>query len=77
MRTKGVGKVAYIRHRYRIVAINAFHFAVVFILMYFRFRQPKLIGDVLMNRKNGAARRIFFSLFCNTHCLLTHRIILR
>jgi hypothetical protein len=42
MRTKGVGKVADVRHRYRIVAIDvllALNFAVVFILMYFRFRQ--------------------------------------
>jgi hypothetical protein len=42
MRPRGVGKVAYVRHRYRIVAINvllALNFAVVFILMYFRFQQ--------------------------------------
>ncbi len=42
----------------------SFNFAVVFIFMYFRFRQviPKLIGNVLMNRQNAAARCIFFSL---------------
>ena len=39
--------------------------------------KPKLSGDVPMNRQNAAARRIFFFLFCNVHCLLTHRIILR
>ncbi len=54
----------------------AFNFAVVFILML-PPSKPKLIGDVPMNRQNAAARRIFFFLFCNAHCLLTLRIILR
>jgi hypothetical protein len=66
MRIKGGWEVAYVRRRYDIVAIYvllAFHFAVVFILIYFRFRQvnPKLIGDVLMNRQNAAASTYFFS----------------
>jgi hypothetical protein len=54
---QGGGKLTYVRHRYRIVAIDvllSFNFAVVFILMYFRF---------LMNRQNAAARLIFFFSF--------------
>ncbi len=37
-----MGQVAYVQHRYRIVTIEvllAFNLAVVFILMYFPFRQ--------------------------------------
>ncbi len=51
--------MAYVRHRYQIVAIDvllAFNLAVVFILMYFRFRpsRAKSIGTVLTNRQNAA-----------------------
>ncbi len=51
--------MAYVRHRYQIVAIDillAFNLAVVFILMYFRFRpsRAKSIGNVLTNRQNAA-----------------------
>ncbi len=54
-----VGKVAYVRHRYQIVAIDVlldFNLDVVFILMYFRFRpsRAKTIGNVLTNRPNAA-----------------------
>ncbi len=74
--------MAYVRHRYRIVAIDVLldlNFAVVFIFNVFPFppSKLKLIGDVLMNRQSVAARRIFIFLFCNAHCLLRQRIILR
>jgi hypothetical protein len=76
--------VAYVRRRYQIAAIDvllAFNFAVVFILIYciylFPPSKPILIGDVLMNMQNAAARHIFLFLFCNPYCLLTHQIILR
>jgi hypothetical protein len=59
MRIKG-GRVGGVRSaRYQIVAIDvllAFNLAVVFILMYFRFRpsKAKSIGNVLTNRQNAA-----------------------
>jgi hypothetical protein len=76
---KGVGKVAYVRHRYWIVAIDvllAFNFCCYLYFNVFPFppSKPILIGDVLMNRQNAAARR-FFSLFCNAHCLVMHRLV--
>ncbi len=82
MRKRGAGKVANVRNRSRTVAIEvclSFNLVVISNFNVFPFppSKPKLIGDVPMNRQNMAARRIFFSLFCNAHCLLTHRIILR
>jgi hypothetical protein len=44
----------------------------LFYVFLFLPRKPKLIGDVPMNRQNAAARRIFFFLFSNAHCLLMH-----
>ncbi len=41
MRTKGVGKMAIVRYWYQTVAIKVyltFNFAVIFSLVYFRFR---------------------------------------
>jgi hypothetical protein len=60
--------VANVRNRSLTVAVEvcfSSNFAVVFILMYFRFRQvkPKLIGDVLMNKQNVATRCIIFFSF--------------
>ncbi len=61
MRTKGVGKVAYIRYRPRTVAIDvllSFKFAVVFIFNAFPFpsSKPQILGDVPMNKQNSANR---------------------
>jgi hypothetical protein len=55
MRTKGVGKVLYIRFRPRTVAIDvllSFNLAVVFNFMVFPFPPSKqqFLGDVPMNR---------------------------
>ncbi len=43
----------------------SFNFAIVFDLMYFRFRpsKAKSIGNVLPNRRNAAMRSMFFSSF--------------
>jgi hypothetical protein len=62
------GKVAKVRNRSRTVSIRAsFNFAVVFDLIYFRFRQVKLnlyfIGNVLLKRQNAAVRSMGFSSF--------------
>ncbi len=70
----GAEKVANIRKRSRTAAMGGL-FVVQF---HSRHSKPKLIGDVLMSRQNAATRYLHsFSSFCNEHCLLTHRIILR
>jgi hypothetical protein len=78
----GVRKVAYIRYRSQTVAIEVclpFNFAVVFDFIHFRFRptKAKSIGNVLKNWQSAALRFMVFFLLFNSHCLLTHRIILR
>ncbi len=79
---RGAGKIANVRNRSQTVAIEvclSFNLVVISNFNVFPFppSKPILIGDVPMSRQNAAARRIFFFLFCNAHCLLTHRIILR
>jgi hypothetical protein len=70
-----------IRNRSRTVALRFVSLLIILsslILIYFRFRQVmQYIGDVPINRQNAAIRFLVFFLFYNTHCLLTHRIILR
>ncbi len=61
----------------RTVAIEicfSFYFAVVFDFNLYRVSPSKTnsIGDILTNRQNAANRSMFFFLFYNAHCLLTH-----
>ncbi len=67
---RGGGKVAKVCNRSRTVAIEdcvSFNFAIVFDLIYFRFRQVKLnlyfIGNVLLKRQNAAVRSMVFASF--------------
>ncbi len=71
---RGAGKVANVYNRPQTVAIKvclSFNLVVISNFNVFPFppSKPKLIGDVPMNRQNAAARRNFFFLFCNAHCL--------
>ena len=64
----GVGKVPNVHIMSLTAAIDVLfsvNFAVVFDLMYFRFRpsKAKLIGNVLTNRRNAAIRSMFFFSF--------------
>jgi hypothetical protein len=77
MRSKGVGKVAYIRYRSRTLAIKvclSFKFAVVFDFNEFPFvpGKSKLTGDVLMGRQNVATMYMFFLTFI-THIDASNR----
>jgi hypothetical protein len=52
----------------------SFNFAVVFDFNLFPVlpSRAKSIGDVLTNRQNAATWNLFFFLFYNALCLLTH-----
>jgi hypothetical protein len=74
--------VAYVRHRYQIVAIDvllAFNLAVVFILLYFRFRtsKAKSLGIVLTNRQNAANFISWIFFLVAAHRLMTQDDSLR
>jgi hypothetical protein len=74
--------MANVRNESRTMAMEvcfSFNFVVVFDFNLFPVppSKAKSIGDVLMYRQNAATWYLFFSLFYNAHCLLTHRIILR
>ena len=67
--------MAYVRHRYRIVAIDvllSFNFAVVFILMYFHSRDAWRTEKKIREIKFGKYRRYKFG----PHCLLAQDALL-
>ena len=73
----GVRNVSICPNLARTAAIEvrfSLNFAVIFDLIYFRFRfsKAKWLGNGLPNRRNAAIRSMFFFLLYNALCLLTN-----